>query len=243
MNISSLFQIEDISPSQFREFRKKVLLILLLSFSIFVFAGLGILNIIQRDFVHIWLDISGVVFLSIFLYLTKYRKMLSALSYLYVLLIAIIITDLFLKGGVENTGIMYIMLLPLPALFMLCLVRVLTVSLIFFSIIIYMLSKSYAWLPVYNGALVYRVLVIYITTTIITSVFVYIVRILEKNFLSAHEKLFKSREEYIKLATIREKMISVYTLDIRTQMGSIYNMTTLLEDKYTKMPDEKNENL
>lgn len=239
LNLSKYFFYDNISPSEFDGIRKRIMLLIFLSFSGCFFILLGILNIIDRDYEHIWLDIVGFVFSLIFILLTIKRKMLGMLTYGYVVLLELILGFLFLSGGVENTGVLYFILIPLPALFMLGLKKGLIISVSNFLLAIYLTITAPPWFPVYDPVIVQRVYVIYAAVTLLASVFVFIVAILERNFMESHKKLFQSREDYKDLATIREKFMSVYTHDLKMQIASIHNIISLVIEKYDLMDEEK----
>lgn len=239
LSFSKYFFAENISPEEFNGSKRKILLLFLNTFTLIFFFLMFILNIIEKDFKHIFIDVTGILFFILFITLTLKNKFTRIILHSYVILIELIVMYLFFTGGVENTGIMYLIPLPLIPLFALGLLPGILIAVVNYLVVIIFIKFDAPWFPDYAPILVNKVSVIYFCVLLFSSVFVYIVSVLEKNFITSHTKLYKSREEYKELLSVREKFMSIYTHDLRGQIGNLHNLIVLLNDRYEIMNDER----
>lgn len=233
--------MEQVTPGNFHAVKKQVVLKILLRTMIVFFCVLGLINLIQKDFLHLPVDI---ILIGIFIYLkflSRKKKYIEVTLTVFIASLGAAMFYLFFDGGYNGTGPIYAIIFPLPTIFLLGEKKgtIVTSVAAIIQIVLYILFIGKPWFPNYNTELVFRFLIVYVAVVLFSYSFVIAINTLYKSFTQTYNSLQDTTEEYKELALVREKFISVFTHDFRGHVGTLYNMAQLVRMRYDKWDDEK----
>lgn len=240
-----IFSADDTSYNRLEEKKKSILLTLFL----YLFFGAISLFLLTNFYKH---DYSSAIFNSVSLaigilsyFLLKKKKNLLLSSVIFVAIISIISTFYFLTGGINESGIAFSLMLPLPVILIMGKKRGITILFLFFVInaIAYSFFTEAVWCPKYNLTLVCRLSVVFFFVAIMAFANEFVFEVLYQRLEKLSDTLNVSQQKYKNLAVNKEKFLSIISHDLSDHVGSFMSISTLLNEEYNDLSEQERQRL
>ena len=200
-----------------------------------------IVSIFKRDYFHIIVDSSVFAVLTLIFLLFRARKHLILSTHFFVLVFCSIALFYVFTGGVNNTGILFIVLLPIPIIMLmgrkpgLIVLSVFFIAILCFSLI----PNDFKWIAKYPFDLSLRVYICFVIITVLGYLNESVFNILYSRLQRTADSLLESRENFKSLSVNREKFLSIISHDLKNQIAGFYSATDLLKNHYVEMTEDE----
>lgn len=200
-----------------------------------------IVSVFEQDYFHFIIDSSIFAVLSVFYLLFRARKYLLLSTHFFVLIFCSIALFYVFTGGIDNTGLLFIVLLPIPVIMLTGRRLGLIVLTVFFLIVmaINFIFDGASWLAAYSFDFKLRVFVCFIIITILGYLNESVFTILYSRLQKTADSLLESRESFKSLSVNREKFLSIISHDLKNQIAGFYSATDLLKNHYQEMKEDE----
>jgi signal transduction histidine kinase len=237
-------RLQNLEPDACQSLNEKKKIILLNIF--FNIAGAVLLffiviNSLNRDYKHLFIDLSVFLLLIFFYFLFKIKKQPAFTSYSFVFLLFVLAFFYVFTGGIENTGLIFIVLLPVPVIMLIGRRRGLLVLAAFFVIITVGLSvfREIQWVAEYPPEFSMRIYICFLIITALGYINESAFEIVYSRLQKTADSLTESRERYKSLSLSREKFLSIISHDLKNQVAAFYSATDILKNNYSDLQDEE----
>ncbi|WP_159522759.1 sensor histidine kinase [Sunxiuqinia indica] len=235
-----LFNTNDSSYELLEEKKKSILLHLFLYLFFLAISVSLVSNIFRADYTTAIFNVSCLIVGLLTFYLLRKGKNIFIPSLIFVIVISVISTYFFLTGGSNNSGIAFMLMLPLPVILILGKERGLLALSIFFVLnaVAYYGLKEFSWSPGYNISLICRLSIVFFFISAMAFANEYVFEILYGRLEKISSSLKTSQQRYKNLALNREKFLSVISHDLSDHIGSFMSISTLLNEQYDEISEE-----
>lgn len=244
--IKQRLQSPDIETYNTLNDKKKSILL-----NIFFFLMLGMLlffiifSIARNDQQHIIIDSSVFTILVVLYILFKRKKQLLIVSHLFVSILGSIAYFYVLTGGVDNTGLIFIVLLPLP--FVLLLGRKPGTVVLFVFFLACLFASNFLthldWVTTYEFDYSLRIYVCFLIITFLAYLNESVFDIIYSRLKKTTDSLQTSREQYKALSINREKFLSIISHDLKNQIASFNSATEILKTNYQNLKESEKQDI
>ncbi len=227
------------------ERKKSILITFFLYFAIAIAVAFIIYEVIQRKYLFLAVDTTLLVVMLVLFYLLKIKNQLKLVIAIFVILICIISTFFTLTGGIESTGVISILLIPIPIILLLGKKKGLF-ALLFFSITNvggYLLLRQFELHPAYGAAWIIRISIAFVIISLMALVNEYVFDQLYYRLESITGSFKNSQERYKNLAINKEKFLSLVSHDLSGHMNNFATVSNKLNTKYDKLDDKEKKKL
>jgi len=239
-----LFSYDDkLFSNDYKEYtlkRKQIFLKFLFIVAFIFFGTFLIINTINKHYNFLLIDIISIIVLFILLvYWLRYKKVIL-ISRFVLIFIEIVILYFTISGGYNNSGIYYIFLYP-PMLFFIEKKQYSILHILFFILLsvsgLYLLDLS--WATFYPPEKAIRLLIILITLSITSFVYISVIEKLGKKFTESQQELIFERDKLHTIATQREQFISILSHDLKNSFNSLLGFSSILLRQHLNSGNEK----
>ncbi len=227
------------------ERKRTILASFFLYFFLLVSSFFVIVALLTNNYQYIYADSSFLILAIIMIYLMRVRGYIKEIIYTFVFLICAISTLFTLTGGLDRTGIMTIVLIPIPIILLLGKKKGLWVLLVFTAINIagFLFLSNEAWLPSYNQAWLERVIVVYIIICLMAYSNEYVFDLLYSRLETVTNSMRTSQERYKRLAINKEKFLSLISHDLGHHVENFATTSRILNEQFDSLDDEQKKKL
>lgn len=240
-----IFSNDDTSFHRLEEKKKSILLTLFLYLYYIGMIPFIINNFYRGDYHSALFNITSLFFGVAALIILKKTKKLHLASGIFVAIITITSTYYFLTGGVNGSGIVFALMLPLPVILILGKKRgIITLAVYFIvNLLAYYLLHNSSLSPDYSPSLMGRLSLVFlfISSMAFANEFVFEVLYLRLEKLS--ESLKVSQQRYKNLAVNKEKFLSIISHNLSDHVGSFMAISSLLNEQYDELPERERQKL
>ena len=240
-----IFNADDTSYERLEEKKKSILLNLFL-YLFFIAITLFIAgNLIEGNDATALFNTGCLLFGGFSYYLLKKKKSVILSSVVFVGTIATISTYFFLTGGINNSGIAFSLMIPLPVILILGKRTGIIVLVLFFIVnaLAYFLLKTEVWFPPYHPSLVYRISIVFFFISIMAFVNEFVFEVLYQKLEKLSESLSVSQQKFKNLAVNKEKFLSIISHDLSDHVGSFMAISALLNEQYNDFDEAEKQKL
>lgn len=232
--------MKQVTPDNFEEMKQSIILdtsILLIGAC---FVAFIIFNSIDRDLPNLTIDVSMFILLIILFFLRRRNKHIDTISTVFAYSLCLAASFWFYSGGIENTGAIFIIGMPMPIIFLMGRQRgtVFTIIIGLLFVVSYYMFRGMDFFPDYHHKFVVRVFFIYLLVLIFSFAFETTISALFKSFCTTYYALRERNKEFKDVASTREKLISSVAHDFRGQSGTLFNMCDLINSRYDSWTEE-----
>ena len=193
------------------------------------------------DYLHLLIDSSTILILAFLYFLFSVKKRLLLTSNLFVLILCCVSFFYAFSGGVENTGLIAIVLLPVPVIMLMGRkwgLLVLTVVLAIITSGLHFL-KELPWIAKYPFSFSTHIYLSFLAITILGYISESVFEMLYSNLQKTADSLRESREKYKLLSINREKFLSIISHDLKDQVIGFSSITDFLRDQYPNLKENE----
>jgi len=203
------------------------------------------LSVLGGDIKHILIDSSVFLVLFALYYLFRKEKYKKLVSHSFVIILCASSYFYVLTGGVEDTGLIFIVLLPIPVILLMGRkLGTLVLSVLFLvSIASLLVFKNTEWIAHYMFNFSLRVFVCFIFLSFLTYLNEAVFDIIYSRLKKTTDSLQESREQYKSLSLSREKVFSIIFHDIKDQVASFNSATEILKTKYNELREDERKDI
>lgn len=200
-----------------------------------------IVSVFRKNYFNIVVDSSVFIVLSVFYFIFHARKYLRLNTFFFVIVFCLVSLFYVISGGVDNTGILFIVLLPIPVIMLIGRRPGLIVLSIFFviSLCSNFLFKNSSWCANYTFDYSIRVYVCFLVIVFLGYLNESVFDILYTRIQKTADSLKESREDYKTLSLNREKFLSIISHDLKNQIAGFYSAIEILKINYSELKDEE----
>ena len=224
----------------FEDKKKSILLNLFLYFYLFSVAGCMIYDFFDGG-AYQYSNILGLLVGFILFYLYRVRTMLKLVSGIFVFLIIVSVSFLIQQGGIQQVGIVFSLLLPIPAILLLgrrngmistCLFLLLNIS-------CYVFLHDESWYPRYDVFLLVRIGIVFVLITLMAYANEFVFGILFQRSEKLSEYLRTSQQSYKNMAENKEKFVSLILHNLGDHVGGVAASAASLNKEYQNLSESK----
>jgi signal transduction histidine kinase len=174
-------------------------------------------------------------------YLFRAKRMLRPVANIFVITIAAFTVFLILTGGINNTALVFSLLIPVPAILLLGRHRGLIVLgiFLFLNVICFVIFRDTTWFPDYDMVMVSRVAIVFVLISLMIYGNESVFRVLYQGLEKLSESLKISQQRYKTLAVNKEKFVSLVSHTLGDHIGKFAAMATLLHDEYQELSEQR----
>jgi signal transduction histidine kinase len=222
------------------EKKKSILLSIFFFLLIVIMVFFILLGIFLGDYSYTVIDISVLAFFVFLYFLFRIKKQLVLTSHIFVYILCSFALFYLITGGVNNTGLIFIVLLPIPVIMLMGRRSGVLVLSVFFiiSLVILSVSQDASWCAIYRFDYSLRIFISFVIITILAYLNESVFDILYTRLQNTADSLHKSREDYKTLSMNREKFLSIISHDLKNQSAGFYSATDLLKNHYHEMEEK-----
>ena len=241
-------RLQSPDPEGFRSFnekKKSILLSIFFSMMIVTMIFFISLALFLGDHSYTVIDTSVLAFVIFLYFLFRIKKQLLLTSHIFVYILCSFALFYFITGGVNNTGLIFMVLLPIPVIMLMGRKSGIIVLSGFFIVSLAMLYlfKDASWSAEYRFDYSLRVYISFIIISIFAYLNESVFDILYSRLQNTADSLRESRENYKSLSMNREKFLSIISHDLKNQIAGFYSATDLLKNHYTDMEENERSEL
>ena len=240
-----IFNADDISYDRLEEKKKSILLNLFLYLFFAAMSVFLVSNLYRQDYSTA--AFNGIALLCgvLAFILLKKKKNILLPSLIFVGIISIISSYFFLTGGINKSGIVFSLMIPLPVILILGKQRGIIVLSLFFiaNTVAYFFLRHELWFPVYNLTLICRISVVFLFISTMAFANEFVFEVLYQRLEKLSESLKISQSKYKNMAVNNEKFLSIISHDLSDHLGSFMSISTLLNDQYNDLNEEEKQQL
>lgn len=240
-----IFNTDDTSYDRLEEKKKSILLNLFL-YLFFIAIGIFLVsNIFRNNYTTAIFNIVFLILGGFTFFLLKKKKTIFLPSVIFVIIISLVSSYFLLTGGVNQSGIAFSLMIPLPVILILGKKRGIIALAIFFAAntIAYYLFRPKIWWPDYNTTLICRLSIVFLFISAMAYANEFIFKILYHKLEKMSESLRTSQQKYKNLAVNKEKFLSIISHDLSDHVGSFMAISALLNEQYDELPEEEKQKL
>lgn len=203
-----------------------------------------IMSMVRTDYRHALIDSSILTCISAAYFLFRKKKMLAFSSHFFVFCLAAVIVFYSITGGIEHTGLLFSLLMPLPILLLLGRKRGIVILFAFLVVIITCISIGRGqWAADYSYNYLLRVAICFILISFLAYLNEMVFEQIYLRLQKTAESLEKSREDYKNLSINREKFLSIISHDLKNQLAGFYSASEMLDKNYTELDESGRKDL
>lgn len=233
------------SYTSFEDKKKSFLLHLFSYFFLVLMIGFSIYNSLSGDY-NFLLANSGALILSLILYyLFREKKMLGFVTMFFVVTIMLLTTFFIQTGGIDRTGILFAMLIPLPTILLVGRRRGLLLLLTFVvvNVLFFIFLHKEPWYPHYDINRGTRLSIIFVLISLMAYVNEYAFEFLYRRIEKLSNSLIESQQSYKNLAVSKEHFVSLISNNLSDHIGSFVGIANLLNDEYDSLEESQKKDL
>ncbi len=224
----------------FEDKKKSILLNLFLYLYLLSVAG-GMAYDVFNGGAYLFANLIGLLVGFLLFYLYRVRKMLKLVSGTFVFLIIAFVSLLIQKGGIPQMGIVFSLLLPIPAILLLgrrngmisiCLF-------LFLNVFCYVFLRNESWYPRYDLFALIRTGIVFVLITVMAYANEFVFGILFQRSEKLSEYLRVSQQSYKNMAENKEKFVSLVLHDLGDHVGGVAASAASLNDEYQNLSESK----
>ena len=222
---------------------------ILTTFFLYIFISVAIafiiLTVAKKDYDFLLADAAFLVLSLGLFYFLRVKNRLSEVIVIFVVLICSISTLFILTGGIQNTGILTAILIPIPIILLLGKKRGLWILLAFFLLNSggFILLKNSGLHPNYSSEWLGRVIGGFVIISLITYVNEFVFDQLYLRLESITNSFKISQERYKNLAINREKFVSLVSHDLSGHISNFASVSNTLNQQYDELGDKEKKKL
>ncbi len=226
--------------------RKKYILV---SFFIYFIIAVSLTFIgtalVKSDYSILPADISMLAICIFLLVLLKTWNLLSEVIVAFVVFLCAISTVFTLTGGMEETGIISSLFVPIPLILLLGKRKGLWGLIAFFSVNVagYILFDKKPWFPNYDPSWIGRICVTFIVISLMAYANEYVFDQLYLRLEKVTDSLKESQEKYKNMAVNKEKFLSIVSHDLNDTMTSFSVATNNLKESFDSLNELEKKDL
>jgi len=200
-----------------------------------------VISIFRNNLLHIAIDTAAFLVLSGFYYIFRARKHLQLNTYFFVFIFCSISLFYVCTGGVDNIGLLFIVLLPIPVILLVGRKPGLVVLSVFFliTLIFNLFLNKPSWLAHYSFNFSLRVYICFVIISFLGYLNELVFDILYSRLQKTADSLFESWKNYKTLSMSREKFLSIISNDLKNQISGFSSMTDQLKEHFSEMEDSE----
>ena len=208
------------------EKKKSILLSIFFFLLIVIMVFFILLGIFLGDYSYTVIDISVLAFFVFLYFLFRIKKQLILTSHIFVYILCSFALFYLITGGVNNTGLIFIVLLPIPVIMLMGRRSGVLVLSVFFiiSLVILSVSQDASWCTIYRFDYSLRIFISFVIITILAYLNESVFDILYTRLQNTADSLHKSREDYKTLSMNREKFLSIISHDLKNQSAGFCHL-------------------
>lgn len=225
--------------------KKSILLNFFLYTYLIVAIAFVIYDGIFYDKILFLVDIIATSIGLVLLYLFKVKKKLDEAAAGFVISIFFLVSFLGFQGGVNNSGIVFSLLVPLINIALLGR-KWGRISLYIFGVVIvggFVLLHNMPWFPNYDWVYVSRLAIVFLLIAIIAYSNEYVFEELYKKLEKVSESLKISQQHYKNMAVNKEKFVSLISHNLGDHVASFKGIANLLDEEYDEMNEQQRREL
>ncbi len=236
-NLSSYSNFED---------KKKVILLQVFSY-LFLVLMLGFIsyNAAVGDYDYLIVNSCSLLFGGVLYYLFKEKQALKFVTMFFVITIMAVTTYFVQTGGVEQTGMYFAILIPLPAILLVGRQKgsILVGAFVALNLLFYLLFSGLDWYPHYSVSSAGRLVLVFFLITAVAYINEFAFEFLYIRIQKLSESLIQSQQDYKNLAANKEQFLSLVSNNLSDHIGSFAAISNLLNDEYDNLTDEQKREL
>ncbi|MGQ8335829.1 sensor histidine kinase [Sunxiuqinia sp. A32] len=227
------------------EKKKSILVSFFLYFFLFISLFFVFAAIVTKDYEFLLADSSFFVLGCILIYFLKIKKYLNQVINIFIGLICVISILFVQSGGMNNTGILTAVLVPIPIILLLGKRRGIWTLVIFTAVNLagFIFLKNESWFPDYNPDWLERVTVVFVMISLMAYINEYVFDQLYFRLETITNSFRTSQERYKNLAINKEKFLSLVSHDLSHHIGNFAVTSNMLNEQYDVMSSEEKRNL
>ncbi|WP_423128125.1 sensor histidine kinase [Gaoshiqia sp. Z1-71] len=232
----------DTNPySAIEERKKSILLNLFFYFYFLVVGSFLVWNVITSNPVYLFANAAGLFVGIILFYIFRVKKRLVIVSAVFVVTIALFSTFLLQTGGIENSALVFALLIPLPTILILGKRWGLIVLMVFILINLagFIFFYNTMWFPHYSMHMISRTGIVFVLISVMAYSNEYVFETLYLRLEKLSESLKVSQQRYKNLAVNKERFVSLISNNLGDHIGSFAAIANLLNEEYHELTEEK----
>ena len=178
-------------------------------------------------------------------YLYQVKKVLQKVAVVFIITIASFLTFINFTGGINGTGIIFSLLLPLPTILLLGRKWgfVTLLSFLLFTVFGFFVFSNAPWFPDYSNALISRVSIVFLIISVIGYANEFVFEVLYIRLEKLSELLKVSQQRYKNMAVNKERFVSLVSHNLGDHIGSFAGIANLLDEEYDELAEQKRREL
>ncbi len=223
------------------ERKKGILLSLFFYFYFLVVTGFIVFNVFINNTFTLIVDISGLITGVFLYYLFRIKRMVIQVAWIFVMMITSFMVFLIMSGGMSSEDLVFVLLIPVPAILLLGKRSGLIVLSVFvlLNAVGFVLFKEASWFPDYDLKLVYRITIVFVLISLMAYANEFVFGVLYQGLEKLSESLKVSQQRYKNLAGNKEKFVSLVSHNLVDHISKFASVASLLHDEYQSMSEQK----
>ncbi len=240
-----IFSADSYAYRGIEEKKKSILLNLFFNFYFLIILAFLIYNLISVNLFFFIVNAIGLVCGLLLYFFFRKKKMLYPVAELFVLLITLLVAFLVLSGGIEKTGMIFSLLIPIPVILLLGRRKGLIVLGIFivFNLLFILFFRNNVWFPDYDPEGICRVGIVFVLISLSAYANEYVFGVLYEGLEKLSASLKISQTRYKTLAVNKEKFVSLVSHSLSDHIGKMADTATLLNEEYDELGEPKRRQL
>jgi signal transduction histidine kinase len=164
---------------------------------------------------------------------------------IFVVTITVLVTFLIPAGGVNDTALIFSLLIPVPAILLLGKRNGLVVLGVFLVLntLVFILFNDKPWFPDYNIHMACHTAIVFVLISLTAYANEYVFGVLYQGLEKLSKSLKISQHRYKTLAVNKEKFVSLVSHSLGDHIGKFADMAALLNDEYHGLSEPKRRQL
>lgn len=219
--------------NSFNDKKKSVFLTIFFYLMTFVLIFFIIVSLFRHDYRHALIDGLVLICISILFALFRVKKLLLFSSHFFVLCLSAVIYFYTITGGVEHTGLLFSLLMPVPIFLLMGRKSGVWVLSVFFILaVVGILIGRGNWAADYSYNYLLRVAICFLLISFLAYLNEVVFELIYQRLEQTADSLEKSRENYRMLSISREKFLSIISHDLKNQLAGFYSASEMLKNNY-----------
>jgi|GEM_PF-3410607 len=218
--LKRIFSSNAFKGLSFEEKRRALFLYVFLLIGTLFFFPFVFINIYYGHYPFVFFDVSILVIIGLMIWILFTKKRVNEMTWAVVFSFAAVCLYFYLSGGVEQTGPVFSILIPVICIFLLGTWKGIIFTLVYLviSTLFYLFAMGTDWFPSYDSLHLIRYLIIFINLTIFSGLVELIMSVLSRQLIERNKELGSA------LAT-RDRFFTILAHDLK---GPLSGLTELL---------------
>lgn len=227
--------------ASFEDKKKSMLLQLFAYLFLLLILGVIVYNLLVGDYFFLAVNSSALGISAVLYYLYRSKQKLTLATTTFVVMIMALTTFFIQTGGIEQTGLYFSILIPLPTILLIGRRKGIYLLLVFVivNILGVILFNDKAWFPHYSWIKGGHLILVFFLIAIMAYFNEFVFEVLYSRIQKVSEWLVESQQNYKNLAVNKEHFVSLISNNLGDHIGSFSALANLLNDEYDTFDDKR----